>query len=68
MLTWYWSCSEEVFGHVEVNTKDLVAKATAHERATTTLRVIQYMLAATVAFDIVDRIDSGQLIVDLSRP
>jgi hypothetical protein len=57
-----------VFGHVEVNTKDLVAKATAHERATTTLRVIQYMLAATVAFDIVDRVTALDLsvFVDMS--
>ena len=57
-----------MFGHVEVNTKDLVAKATAHERATITLRVIQYMLAATVAFDIVDRVTALDLsvFVDMS--
>jgi hypothetical protein len=60
--------SEEVFGHVEVNTKDLVVKANAHERATATLRVIQYMLAATVAFDIVDRLTALDLsvFVDMS--
>lgn len=57
-----------MFGHVEVNTKDLVAKASAHERASTTLRVIQYMLAATVAFDVVDRITALDLsvFVDMS--
>ena len=45
-----------------------MAKASAHERATTTLRVIQYMLATTVAFDIVDRVTALDLsvFVDMS--
>lgn len=54
---------EEVFGHVEVNTKDLVSKAHAHETASNTLRVIQYLLAATVAFDLVDRFTALDLSV-----
>ena len=48
---------------MEVNTKDLVSKAHAHETASNTLRVIQYLLAATVAFDLVDRFTALDLSV-----
>lgn len=43
-------------------------KATAHERASITLRTIQYLMAATVAFDLVDRFTALDLsvFVDMS--
>jgi|EP01047_Picozoa_sp_COSAG01_P084766 hypothetical protein len=46
---------QEVFGHVEVNTKELVAKAVSQEQASVTLWAIQLLLAITLGFDLVDR-------------
>jgi hypothetical protein len=39
---------EEVFGHVEVNTKELVTRSGSGERASHSLRAIQILLAATM--------------------
>ena len=55
---------EEVFGHVEVNTKELVTRAGAQEKSSHTLRVIQMLLAATMGFDLVDRFTG----LDLAAP
>lgn len=55
---------EEVFGHVDVNTKELVTKAVATEKASISLQAIQLLLACSLGFDLVDRLTA----LDLAAP
>ena len=46
---------EDIFNAVEANTKDLVVASAANKRASASLQVMQIILAASMAFDLVDR-------------
>jgi len=61
-------CLQEVFQQVEVNTKFLVEASAADERASASLEVMQVVLAASMAFDLVDRFTGMNMNIDLDQP
>jgi len=55
---------EDIFRNVEGNTKQLVDAGAVNERSAISLSIIQTVLTASLAFDIIDRISGGTLGID----
>eukprot|EP00937_MAST-01D_sp_MAST-1D-sp2_P002067 g2067.t1 len=56
---------EGVCANVQANTKHLVDASAANERSSSTLEVMQVILAGSFAFDVVDRVSGGTLNIEV---